>query len=97
MRAGEVVSVFVPHKLYQHIDVLNWWRLNAHEFPSISIMARVYLSRELSSAYQERIFSNGGYICNELRQSLLDDRSEKLILGKVNCQINCCPHLYLYY
>ena len=80
--------VFVPHKLYEHIDVLDWWRKNAPEFPSIAIMARVYLSRELSSAYQERIFSNGGYICNELRQSLQDERCEKLILGKANRQIN---------
>jgi len=53
--SGEAISVFLPNKLYQHVDVLNWSKINVSEFPSIAIMARMYLSRELSSAYQERI------------------------------------------
>ena len=31
--SGETISVFLPNKLYQHIDVLNWWKVNASEFP----------------------------------------------------------------
>ena len=54
---NQTVTVYLPHALYKHVDVLKWWKENAHEFPSIALMARVYLSRELTSAYQERIFS----------------------------------------
>jgi len=30
---GETISGFLPNKLYQHIDVLNWWKVNTPEFP----------------------------------------------------------------
>ena len=45
-----------------NVDVLKWSKENAHEFPSIALIARVYLSRELTSSYQEHIFSNGAFI-----------------------------------
>jgi len=90
--SGEVVSIFLPSKLYRHIDVLNWLKINAPEFPPIAIMARVYLSLELSSSYQERIFSNGGFVCDDWRQSLQDERCENLFIGKANRQINRRRH-----
>ena len=85
---NQTVTVYLPHALYKHVDVLKWWKENAHEFPSIALMARVYLSRELTSSYQERIFSNGGFVCNDLRSALHEQRCEKMILAKANCDMN---------
>eukprot|EP00957_Ditylum_brightwellii_P181433 13820546-Ditylum_brightwellii.AAC.1 len=85
------VDVYKLDLLYHHIDVLMWWKLNATSFPSIAIMARVYLSRELTSCFQERVFSIGGYVSNRLRSCTDEDRAEKQLLGKANK--NLCEQL----
>ena len=51
-------------------------------------MARMYLSRELTSSYQERIFLNGGFVCNDLHSALHEQQCEKMILAKANCDMN---------
>ena len=54
-------------------------------------MARVYLSRELSSCFQERISLISGFTGNKLRLTTDDDRAEKLMQGFVNKD----EHVYL--
>ena len=70
--------------LYHHVDVLQWWKDNQTKFPTIALMAGVYLSRELTSCFQERVFSIAGFTGNKLRTRTNDDRAEKLALGSVN-------------
>jgi len=47
-------------------------------------MARVYLSRELSRCFQERISLNSGFTGSKFRSTTDDDRAEKLMQGCVN-------------
>ena len=69
---------------YEHINILKWWNGNEKVFPTIAIMARINLSRELTSCFQERVFSSAGYVGNKLHSHTLLARLEKLWLGKVN-------------
>jgi hypothetical protein len=78
------VQMYKVDALYNHIDILQWWKENEHAFPTIALMARVYLSRELTSCFQERVFSAAGFVGNKLRTCTLDHREEKLCLSKVN-------------
>ena len=80
-----LVRMYKLEVLYKHINILKWWKENEKVFPTIAIMARIYLSRELTSCFEERIFSSAGYIGNKkLRTCTLPAREEKLWLGKVN-------------
>lgn len=81
---GTVRCNFSYEKLYKHIDTLKWWEGNSARFPSLALMARVYLSRELTNSFQERVFPSGGFV-NNIRRTTMDvSRAEKLTLGKDN-------------
>ncbi|GMF62724.1 unnamed protein product [Phytophthora fragariaefolia] len=44
-------------QLYREVDILAWSRDNGEdEFPSVAILARIYLGKPLSTATQERFF-----------------------------------------
>ena len=74
--------------LYHHIDVLKWWKENQIRFPSLALMARIYLSRELVTCFQERVFSIAGFTGNKLRTATEDNRAEYLALGCVNKEVH---------
>ena len=88
---GKSVIVYSIDDLYGHIDALERWKENEIKYPTLALMARVYLSRELSSCFQERVFSIAGFIGNKLRMTTDDDRTKKLALGCVNKDV----HVYL--
>ncbi|OQR89798.1 hypothetical protein ACHHYP_06045 [Achlya hypogyna] len=68
-------------KLYKHIDVLKWYRDDgASSFPSIAVLARVYLAKPMSNAYQERFFSTAGRVLTIKRTRLDSSRAGKLQL-----------------
>lgn len=90
-RDGSAVRIYSIDALYHYMDVLEWWKENDVKFPTLALMARVYLSRELSSCFQERVFSIAGFTGNKLRTTTIDDRAEKLALGSVNKE----EHVYL--
>ena len=91
VQGGKVVRVYSIDALYGHIDALEWWKENEIKYPTLALMAWVYLSRELSSCFQERVFSISGFTGNKLRTTTDDDRAEKLALGCVNKD----EHVYL--
>ncbi|OWZ21515.1 hypothetical protein PHMEG_0003931 [Phytophthora megakarya] len=73
------------HCLYHDVDILKWFKDHGeNSFPAISILARIYLAKPMSTAQQERVFSLSGYVVNELRTRLDEDRAEKLCLMKAN-------------
>ncbi|KAF1772288.1 Ribonuclease H-like domain [Phytophthora cactorum] len=83
-------------QLYREVDVLSWFKNHEeHDHPAI---ARIYLAKPLSTAVQERFFSLRGYVVNELRTRLDDDRAEMMCLMKANWQeykhtkgnLTCC-------
>ena len=57
---------------------------NEIKYSTLTLMARVYLSRELSSCFQERISLISGFTGNKLHSTTDDDRAEKLMEGCVN-------------
>ena len=83
-----LTRVYSIDALYGHIDALEWWKENEIKYPTLALMARVYLSRELSSCFQERVFSIAGFTGNKLRTTTDDDRAEKLALGCVNKDVH---------
>jgi len=68
-------------KLYKSANVLQWYaKEGAQSFPSVAVLARVYLAKPMSNAFQERFFSTAGYVLSNKRTSLDPDRAEKLQL-----------------
>ncbi|OWZ08880.1 hypothetical protein PHMEG_00018508 [Phytophthora megakarya] len=67
------------------IDILKWYKEHGEcEFPTTAILARIYLGKPMSTAVQERLFSLGKYIVNDVRTSLDDERAEMVCLMKAN-------------
>lgn len=68
-------------KLFQHAEVLDWFaKIGQVSFPSIAILARSYLAKPMSNAFQERVFSTAGHVLSVKRTALDASRAEKLQL-----------------
>ncbi|XP_077248521.1 zinc finger BED domain-containing protein RICESLEEPER 1-like [Tasmannia lanceolata] len=59
-------------------DILGWWKLNTHKYPTLSKMARDILAIPVSTVASESIFSNGR-VLDQYRSSLLPETIEALI------------------
>ncbi|OWZ18587.1 hypothetical protein PHMEG_0007302 [Phytophthora megakarya] len=53
-------------------------------FPSIAALARVWLGRSPSNAFQERVFSTRGFIMSNLRTRTDNQRAEMQVLLRHN-------------
>ena len=65
-------------------DPLNWWRVNADQFPSVSAVARRYLGAPSTSVDSERLFSSASDVYTNDRNRLLPQNAEKLMFIKHN-------------
>ncbi|XP_077251230.1 zinc finger BED domain-containing protein RICESLEEPER 2-like [Tasmannia lanceolata] len=63
-------------------DVLSWWKSNALNYPTLSIMARDILGIPISTVASESAFSTGGRVLDQYRSSLLPETVEALICGQ---------------
>ncbi|EEY62241.1 uncharacterized protein PITG_14162 [Phytophthora infestans T30-4] len=71
--------------LAKHVDICRWYRdAGSKLFPSIAALARVWLGRSPSNAFQERVFSTGAFVMNSLRTSTDNMRAEMQVLLKHN-------------
>eukprot|EP00644_Phytophthora_capsici_P007239 jgi/Phyca11/112753/e_gw1.22.145.1 len=71
--------------LFKHVDVCRWFKeVGAKQFPSIAALARVWLGRASSNAFQERVFSTGGLIMSPRRTRTDNERAEMQVLLKQN-------------
>ncbi|KAI9995974.1 hypothetical protein PInf_013152 [Phytophthora infestans] len=53
--------------LCKHMDVCKWFRETGSPlFPSVAALARVWLERSPSNAYQERVFPTGAFVMSSL-------------------------------
>ncbi|KAG0139482.1 hypothetical protein CROQUDRAFT_666434 [Cronartium quercuum f. sp. fusiforme G11] len=66
----EVNSYLTAPIAYNNTHILDWWRLNATQFPNLAIASRAILAVPATSVPSECTFSAGGRICDNLRGSL---------------------------
>ncbi len=57
---------FIPRKE----DPLQWWKHNGHVFPSLQLVAQVYLSTVATSVPSERLFSKAGELISAKRNRI---------------------------
>jgi hypothetical protein len=63
------------------INHLHWFRdVGERMFPSIAALARIWLGKVSSSAFQERVFSTAGLVMSPTRSQTDNDRAEKQLL-----------------
>lgn len=67
----------IPHNgritlmtLFEHVDVLQWWKQNEQLFPRLAVLARIYLACPSSQSFQERVFSGGKVVMTEKRSRM---------------------------
>ncbi|XP_077237236.1 zinc finger BED domain-containing protein RICESLEEPER 2-like [Tasmannia lanceolata] len=63
-------------------DVLSWWKSNALNYPTLSIMARDILGISISTVASESAFSTGCRVLDQYRSSLLPETVEAFICGQ---------------
>jgi hypothetical protein len=67
-------------ELYR-IDILRWFRdIGQTKFPTLAVLARVWLGKVSSTAFQERVFSSGGNVVSTQRSQMDNDRAEMSML-----------------
>lgn len=73
------------YEVYQRVDILRWFReVGESAFPSVAMLARIWLGKTSSSAYQERVFSTGSIVMGSLRTRTDNERAEKQLLLRQN-------------
>jgi hypothetical protein len=65
-------------------SVLDWWRVNRHDLPMLSRVARAYLAIQPTSAASERVFSRAGIVISDLRNRLVPSLSGDLTFCHCN-------------
>ena len=63
----------------ENVDVLQYWKASAAQFPGVAEVARKYISVPATSAASERQFSASGRLVSKLRSRLDTDRVDSLI------------------
>jgi hypothetical protein len=67
-------------ELYR-VDILRWFRdVGEPSFPALADIARVWLGKVSSTAFQERVFSTGGAVMSARRTRTDNDRAEMEML-----------------
>ncbi|GMF16648.1 unnamed protein product [Phytophthora fragariaefolia] len=78
-------SVWNVEQLCQHIDVCKWFaNCGEQAFPSVAKLARVWLGRSCSTAFQERVFSTGSFVMSSLRTRTDNERAHRQVVLRHN-------------
>ena len=81
LEAGSTISMMM---LWQHMDVLDWWRRHEGQFPTIALLARRYLCCPAAQSFQERVFSGGKIVMSAKRSRLDSGLFEQLVVLRHN-------------
>ncbi|GMF61820.1 unnamed protein product [Phytophthora fragariaefolia] len=71
-------------QLYFKVDIRAGFKDNESFYSAVAVLARIYLGKPISTATQKRFFSMSGYVVDEPRTSLDEDRGVMLCLMKAN-------------
>ncbi|KAG1708730.1 hypothetical protein DVH05_022355 [Phytophthora capsici] len=81
------VRVWNVEELCGKIDICRWFaEVGEVKFPSIAKLARVWLGRGISTAFQERVFSTGSFVMSKLRTRTDNERAQQQLLLRHNRQ-----------
>lgn len=69
------------------LNVIDWWKNSAREFPLLSRVARFVYAIPASSASTENQFSTAGHTFNERLTNMESHKLEDLLLLKINSDI----------
>jgi hypothetical protein len=67
------------------LDILQWWKARAGEFPCLSKMARQFLALPASSAGPERLFTKAGKMHDDFKKSTSESTLQHALMVAVNC------------
>ncbi|ETI39249.1 hypothetical protein F443_15153, partial [Phytophthora nicotianae P1569] len=72
----------------EHVDILRWFReVGSSRFPSVVALARIWLGRAPSDAFQEHVFSTGGIVMSNRCTRTDNYRAEMQVLLKHNQKV----------
>jgi hypothetical protein len=63
-------------------DILNWWKVNTLQFPTLAVLAKTILMVPMTSISSESAFSMSGRILNDYQSRLKPDTLEALVCGQ---------------
>ena len=62
--SDELLRYKIEMKVPESINPLQWWKLNEHRYPIMSLLAKTVLCIPVTSVPCEWLFSSAGYIVN---------------------------------
>ncbi|EOX93920.1 Transposase-like protein [Theobroma cacao] len=65
-----------------NFDVLIWWKLNSHRYPTLALLARDVLAIPPSTVASESAFSTGGRVLDAYKSSLMPKMVQALICAQ---------------
>jgi hypothetical protein len=81
---------YLSMPLEDRIDPLTWWKLQQSEYPSLSRVARDYLSIQATSVASEQAFSIAGKTISEVRNRLEGETARAILCLKSWIHKNIC-------
>jgi hypothetical protein len=79
------VRVWNVEQLCAQIDVCRWFNeVGESKYPSVCKVARVWLGRDSSTAFQERVFSTGSFLMSSLRTRTDNERAQRQLILRQN-------------
>jgi len=81
---------YLSMPLEDQIDPLTWWKLQQSEYPSLSRVARDYLSIQATSVASEQAFSIAGKTISEVRNRLERETARAILCLKSWIHKNIC-------
>ena len=70
--------------LYVHVNCCSFWRAHEAKFPTLSVLARIFLGLPSAQSFQERLFSTASSVMGERRCNLNPSVFKQLTLLKHN-------------
>ena len=76
--------MYTKERAVQDENPLKWWKQNVSKYPTLSVLARQYLSIPGTSVPSERIFSCAGLVVSKLRNRLSSSLVDQIIFLSKN-------------